>query len=146
MNNNLSPNHAPATVDASSSLRMSPDIARGLSDALEFEQFEVLTTGYGREGSRCCRNAAPTWSSSISCCRTSMASRCARDAAQSPGGAHHHAHRAFAGDDKIRGLKSGADDYVTKPFSVGELVARINAIFRRLYRSFPSTKRFPSAR
>jgi DNA-binding response OmpR family regulator len=37
--------------------------------------------------------------------------------------------------DKIRGLESGADDYVTKPFSVGELVARINAIFRRLYRA-----------
>ena len=37
--------------------------------------------------------------------------------------------------DKIRGLEVGADDYVTKPFSVGELVARINAIFRRLHRS-----------
>ena len=36
--------------------------------------------------------------------------------------------------DKIRGLEAGADDYVTKPFSVGELVARINAIFRRLHR------------
>ena len=36
--------------------------------------------------------------------------------------------------DKIRGLDSGADDYVTKPFSVGELVARIRAIFRRLDR------------
>ena len=36
--------------------------------------------------------------------------------------------------DKIRGLDAGADDYVTKPFSVGELVARINAIFRRLHR------------
>jgi DNA-binding response OmpR family regulator len=33
--------------------------------------------------------------------------------------------------DKIRGLDVGADDYVTKPFSVGELVARIRAIFRR---------------
>lgn len=37
--------------------------------------------------------------------------------------------------DKIAALDAGADDYVTKPFSVGELVARINAIFRRLYRS-----------
>jgi len=37
--------------------------------------------------------------------------------------------------DKIRGLDSGADDYVTKPFSIGELVARINAIFRRLHRA-----------
>ena len=33
--------------------------------------------------------------------------------------------------DKIRGLDAGADDYVTKPFSVGELVARIRALFRR---------------
>src|SRR4029078_3304559 len=33
--------------------------------------------------------------------------------------------------DKIRGLDAGADDYVTKPFSIAELIARINAIFRR---------------
>src|ERR1043166_3575036 len=37
--------------------------------------------------------------------------------------------------DKIRGLEVGADDYVTKPFSIGELVARIGAIFRRLARA-----------
>jgi DNA-binding response OmpR family regulator len=33
--------------------------------------------------------------------------------------------------DKIRGLDAGADDYVTKPFSVGELIARVRAMFRR---------------
>ena len=33
--------------------------------------------------------------------------------------------------DKIRGLNAGADDYVTKPFSVGELVARVHAAVRR---------------
>jgi len=33
--------------------------------------------------------------------------------------------------DRIRGLDTGADDYVTKPFSPGELVARINALLRR---------------
>src|SRR5262249_22635109 len=37
--------------------------------------------------------------------------------------------------DKIRGLDAGADDYVTKPFSVAELVARIRALFRRASRS-----------
>jgi DNA-binding response OmpR family regulator len=33
--------------------------------------------------------------------------------------------------DKIAGLEIGADDYITKPFSVRELIARIHAIFRR---------------
>ena len=33
--------------------------------------------------------------------------------------------------DKISGLEGGADDYVTKPFSPRELVARINAVLRR---------------
>lgn len=33
--------------------------------------------------------------------------------------------------DKLRGLDSGCDDYVTKPFSPAELIARINAVLRR---------------
>jgi DNA-binding response OmpR family regulator len=33
--------------------------------------------------------------------------------------------------DKVRGLSSGADDYVTKPFSSAELVARVRAMLRR---------------
>jgi len=33
--------------------------------------------------------------------------------------------------DRVRGLDSGADDYVTKPFSVPELMARVNALLRR---------------
>lgn len=33
--------------------------------------------------------------------------------------------------DRIRGLATGADDYVVKPFSVAELMARVRAIFRR---------------
>lgn len=44
--------------------------------------------------------------------------------------------------DKIRGLDAGADDYVTKPFSVGELVARIRAMFRRGAHSQGPTTRF----
>jgi two-component system phosphate regulon response regulator PhoB len=34
--------------------------------------------------------------------------------------------------DKIKGLEIGADDYVTKPFSPRELIARINAVLRRV--------------
>jgi len=33
--------------------------------------------------------------------------------------------------DRIRGLETGADDYVTKPYSVAELLARIRALLRR---------------
>lgn len=36
--------------------------------------------------------------------------------------------------DKIRGLSIGADDYITKPFSVSELVARVEALVRRVRR------------
>ena len=34
--------------------------------------------------------------------------------------------------DRVLGLETGADDYLTKPFSVLELVARVRAIFRRI--------------
>lgn len=35
--------------------------------------------------------------------------------------------------DKLRGLNAGADDYVTKPFDLQELLARIHAVLRRAY-------------
>lgn len=35
-------------------------------------------------------------------------------------------------EDKIRGLEAGADDYVTKPFSPKELIARVKAVIRRV--------------
>ncbi len=41
--------------------------------------------------------------------------------------------------DKILGLKLGADDYLTKPFDMGELLARIEAILRRAPNDQPST-------
>lgn len=39
-------------------------------------------------------------------------------------------------EDKIRALDSGADDYITKPFHFDELLSRINALHRRVNRTF----------
>lgn len=44
--------------------------------------------------------------------------------------------------DKILGLETGADDYITKPYSPGELRARINAVLRRTSEALPETFRF----
>src|SRR6476660_6041268 len=37
-----------------------------------------------------------------------------------------------AEDDRVRGLETGADDYLTKPFSPRELIARVAAVLRRV--------------
>jgi two-component system OmpR family response regulator len=44
-------------------------------------------------------------------------------------------------DDRVLGLNTGADDYMTKPFAVAELVARLHALARRADRLSPSTLR-----
>jgi DNA-binding response OmpR family regulator len=46
--------------------------------------------------------------------------------------------------DKVLGLESGADDYVTKPFGVRELVARVGAVMRRQTRAGARTRRSPA--
>src|SRR5947209_8771608 len=46
-------------------------------------------------------------------------------------------------DDRVRGLKMGADDYVVKPFSARELLARVEAVLRR---SWGRSQDVPGAR
>ena len=45
--------------------------------------------------------------------------------------------------DKIVGLSAGADDYLTKPFTPGELVARVRALMRRSRGGAPRTEDEP---
>ena len=46
-------------------------------------------------------------------------------------------------EDKVRGFEAGADDYVTKPFSLRELVARVRAALRRPHLEAPMGPRSP---
>jgi len=112
-----------------------PHIVMGLRDALEFEGFTVMSAGKGREGIQLARAENPDAVildlmlpdvNGYAVCeelrRISAFMPIIMLTARSQE------------TDKIRGLDAGADDYVTKPFSVNELIARMRAIFRRASR------------
>ena len=66
---------------------------------------------------------------------------------------HHHSHdgttpiimlAAVSGiDDRIRCLELGADDFITKPFTLRELALRVQAVLRRAGRSAPQVEALP---
>ena len=116
-----------------------PDIARGLRDALEFEGFDVHTVGTGREGIDRVREETPDLVILDLMLPDLNGFQVCEQVRQSYPTLPIIMLTARSQEaDKIRGLEVGADDYVTKPFSVGELVARIGAIFRRLQRTAAS--------
>jgi DNA-binding response OmpR family regulator len=115
-----------------------PDLVRGLRDALEFEGFDVIAAGLGREGIKMARERGPDLVLlDLMLPDMNGFSVCEEIRAANPTIPIIMLTARSQESDKIRGLEVGADDYVTKPFSVGELVARINAIFRRLQRVTP---------
>ena len=112
-----------------------PHIVLGIADALEFEGFAVLSASRGKDGVQLAKQHRPDaivldlmlpdtngfkvceelrrWDSFVPILMLTARSQ---------------------ESDKIRGLDAGADDYVTKPFSLGELTARIRALVRRASR------------
>jgi DNA-binding response OmpR family regulator len=117
-----------------------PHITLGLKDALEFEGFRVVTAGSGREGALLARQEHPHAILLDLMLPDVNGYQVCEDVRRFDAFVPIIMLTAKSQEaDKIRGLDAGADDYVTKPFSVGELVARIRAIFRRANRPAEST-------
>ena len=120
-----------------------PDIVRGLTDALEFEGFEVQSRGTGNDG----LDAAMEWDPDLVLLDLMLPDDngyrvCEALRARNPVVPIIILTAKAQEADKVRGLEAGADDYVTKPFSIAELIARINAIFRRQARLTQSDETF----
>jgi len=110
-------------------------MALGISDALGFEGFRVVTAGTGKQGCAIARHEKPN---------AVLLDLMLPDINGYQVCEEIRRHDAFVPimmltargqeADKIRGLDAGADDYLTKPFSPGELVARLRALLRRASR------------
>jgi DNA-binding response OmpR family regulator len=120
-----------------------PALALGLCDALEFEGFAVVHAKTGREGVARFEEQRPDCVILDLMLPDLNGYQVCDQVRQKDAVVPIIMLTARSQEaDKIRGLDAGADDYVTKPFSVGELVARIRALFRRTTRSAPGRKPF----
>jgi DNA-binding response OmpR family regulator len=117
-------------------------ILRGLTDNLRFEGYEVLPVRTGDEGLRVIQEEEPDLVildimlpvlSGFDICRR----------ARKQGKKMPILMLTARGQevDKIMGLDLGADDYVTKPFSIPELLARVRALLRRADAGSPLPER-----
>jgi two-component system alkaline phosphatase synthesis response regulator PhoP len=109
-----------------------PDMALGLKDNFEFEGYEVTTATDGQAGLEKARALKPDLLvldvmlpklSGLEVCKT----------LRGEGYEGPILMLTARGQeiDKVVGLELGADDYVTKPFSIRELLARVRAVLRR---------------
>ena len=108
-------------------------ILRGLKDNLEYESYEVLTATDGEQGYGLMREKKPDLVIlDLMLPRMSGYELCQK--VRKEGNTTPILMLTARGEevDRVLGLDLGADDYVTKPFSVPELLARIRAIFRRV--------------
>lgn len=109
-----------------------PNMVRGLKDNLEFEGYEVITVETGTAGlSSILKNSFDLVLLDVMLPEMSGFDVCkkAREAGQEVPIIFLTAKSEEI--DKVVGLELGSDDYITKPFSVRELLARIKAVLRR---------------
>jgi two-component system alkaline phosphatase synthesis response regulator PhoP len=109
-----------------------PDMVLGLKDNFEFEGYDVVTAGDGQAGLERARSQKPDLVildimlpklSGLEVCKTLRGEGFTAPIVMLTARGQEI--------DKVVGLELGADDYVTKPFSIRELLARVRAILRR---------------
>lgn len=107
-------------------------ILRGLKDNLEYEGYFVLTETDGRKGLETARGKnADLILLDIMLPGINGFEICRKLKKEKPGLPIIMITARGSEMDKVSGLDTGADDYVTKPFSIPELMARIRAVLRR---------------
>jgi DNA-binding response OmpR family regulator len=108
-------------------------ILKGLKENLELEHFNILTESDGEDGYKSAIKNKPDLiildvmlpsKNGFDICRDIRKENINTPIIMLTG--------KSAETDKVLGLELGADDYITKPFSIRELIARINAILRRV--------------
>jgi DNA-binding response OmpR family regulator len=109
-----------------------PNMVAGLRDNFEFEGFEVLTALDGVQGlERALKESPDLVVLDVMMPRMSGLDVCKQLKAKRPSIPIIMLTARGQEVDKVVGLELGADDYVTKPFSIRELLARVKAVLRR---------------
>src|SRR5207244_4612381 len=109
-----------------------PLMVAGLRDNFEYEGFQVITAVDGVEGlERALKDSPDLIVLDVMMPRMSGLEVCKQLKAKRPSIPIIMLTARGQEVDKVVGLERGADDYVTKPFSIRELLARVRAILRR---------------
>jgi two-component system, OmpR family, response regulator len=119
-----------------------PNLAEVVTMALRFQGFDVQTAGTGREALAAVSRFKPhLMVLDVMLPDMEGFEVASRLGAQRAGVPIIFLTARDATEDKVRGLSGGGDDYMTKPFSLEELVARIRTILRRTGQATPESSR-----
>lgn len=110
-----------------------PNMVAGLRDNFEYEGYEVIAASDGVEGlERALQESPDLLILDVMMPRMSGLEVCKQLKAKRPSLPIIMLTARGQEVDKVIGLELGADDYVTKPFSIRELLARVKAVLRRV--------------
>jgi DNA-binding response OmpR family regulator len=116
-----------------------PAMVAGLRDNFEYEGYEVISAGDGVSGlERALADSPDLVVLDVMMPRMSGLDVCKQLKAKQPSVPIIMLTARGQEIDKVVGLELGADDYVTKPFSVRELMARVKAVLRRVSQQAPT--------